>query len=64
MDTQTHRGRVLGYWRGKNNPCRVEMKKHDTGQTISPAMVHIFTMSLDEPGKVRQTYGAVGPEKF
>ena len=43
---------------------RVEMTRHDTGQTVTPAMVHIFTMSQDEPGKVRQTYGAVGPEKF
>ena len=43
---------------------RVEMTKHDTGETVKPAMVHIFTMSSNEPGKVRQTYGAVGPEKL
>ena len=43
---------------------RVAMKSHDTGQTVTPAMVHIFTMSPKEPGKVRQIYGAVGPEKL
>ena len=58
-------------WTGSGTPARlkiirgrVEMTKHDTGETVTPAMVHIFTMSPNEPGKVRQTYGEVGPEKL
>ena len=64
MDTQHI---VDGYWDAGDVKLirgRVEMTKHDTGQTITPAMVHISTMSPEEPGKVRQTYGAVGPETF
>ena len=58
---------VDGFWdAGEVKIIRghLEMTKHETGETVSPAMVHIFTMSPSEPGKVRQTYGAVGPENF
>ena len=58
---------VDGFWEAgevKIIRGRVDITKHDTGETVTLAMVHIFTMSPNQPGKVRQTYGAVGPEKF
>ena len=58
---------VTEFWDGgvvKVVRGEVMMKRHDTGQVVTPAMVHIFYMSLDDPTKARASYGAVGPTEF
>ncbi|WP_428338460.1 hypothetical protein [Mycobacterium sp.] len=39
----------------------VTMKRHDGGDVVTPAMVHIFYMADNDATKVRAVYGAVGP---